>query len=963
MDHTTTQIIDGGDRPQFTPDAKGAAGVELLWARDGKGPPGPGGSGDVLLVTEDLFSRTFRARGPAGEPFLVEIQRDHLDSARLPRMWQPFSNEVIEAIWRRAATAAGAAAKVGLPWMGFMAYPTLVVCKEKAKIFNPPSPETGRADTLDDCRDDELLEKLRLPLWNDSIERLLYDPSAARTSARPRFYTASRRPPRDAEVPVGTWDDFVRELGRLVDPRATVDPTLGTLNERFPCLKCDQSMRCFPVPGMSPPGASALARQRLAAVAFHPFHAIAHREERMSYAEHVDLLGGATWQAFRSRNVSQWPHAGRRLARETLEHTAFARVAPVSPVDAVSAKLALFQAVVEAVQAYHRTHGQPHLGLSTTSIVSHSVFVGAEESHQVELRAGLRAARLEDVLDCPGGVPIWLPPPGAEAPYAHRDILRAIEPEPVDGVEPTDGFRFGWPQAVRVTIGRVWDDPAQGTVECEVNLAGGGLASISLEPNDLVCVTIDGPGWEEHALWCRADPERALQDIETMPLRAFATVLSSGNVMDLRGASTGRALFGSATCYRSYGAFYDIHALGILLLHTLLDNADHRIDDVARDVLPSLVSISKAVSAGGGEAEAWEQLIGVLESMVQAAPLDVYLSDANASFFPGEVSAAAQRVPGKLWAELLAIVVSCVTRTRGMALCESSRLETDAERFSAPIERLLKRVKTVRRSLPMPELRHAGAAPAQRPAAPGQAAVAAPAGPDPQEEIRRLKDELRSKAAHIQRLESELTSAIHAREDAERRPGRQAAPAVDDGARLAWFEVMDALAGATRGTYPAPRPGDPTLELVKTIVVDGLGTLSVLLSAVAELGGQEFANEQRDLSRVVRAALTKVSRDDPTAAEAVKSAIRDVRRTRSTLGGVIGLLVDAHGRSTRDGSANLMRTLEFAMRNELGLKGSQLRDLEGILGRIQANLGELVARLYDPVFQRHVQKGLAQGGR
>ena len=112
---------------------------------------------------------------------------------------------------------------------------------------------------------------------------------------------------------------------------------------------------------------------------------------------------------------------------------------------------------------------------------------------------------------------------------------------------------------------------------------------------------------------------------------------------------------------------------------------------------------------------------------------------------------------------------------------------------------------------------------------------------------------------------------------------------------------------------------------------------------------------------MVRQSLRRSARGDAEADHQIRQAIQQTQRVRTAVGSVISLLVEAHARTTREGTRHMLKTVEFALRKELGLKGSQLRELEGILARIQANVGELIARLYDPVFQRAVEKGLRRG--
>ena len=491
-----TEFLRASESAEFRSSPTDAAGADLLWAREGEAPR-PGSPGSLLPVGEDPLAIAYRARLGDGTVFLAEIQRDAVDPAAFPASWGPVTNAVLQGIWRRRTAAAATEVESGEGGgppvsLGLGERPGLVVCREKSALFPPPSPETARIGALDDCRDEAILLRAQLPSWQGSAARFLIDSVAAQSTSEPRFYTAAREVPRGA-TSVRTWDQYVRDLATLVDSRRAGDPRIEALRGRFACIGCDQVPKCYPVAVPGAPPAQFLALKRLAPVAFHPYRAVAEREEVARLDEHADILGGATWQAFRSRHATHWTQPAVRMRREALEREVFARVEAVDPLSAVTQKLALFEAVVEAVAKYHRRHGQPHLGLSPSTIVSHTLFPKKRgTTYEVSLRGTLRTASLADIAGSPPGDDVWLPPPGAEAPWAHSDIARAAEPwrtAPPDTANVHEGgFRYGRPTQVRVTAGRVWEE--EGVVECEVNVSGNGIPGVKLEPADLVRVTL-----------------------------------------------------------------------------------------------------------------------------------------------------------------------------------------------------------------------------------------------------------------------------------------------------------------------------------------------------------------------------------------------------------------------------------------------------------------------------------------
>jgi hypothetical protein len=88
-----------------------------------------------------------------------------------------------------------------------------------------------------------------------------------------------------------------------------------------------------------------------------------------------------------------------------------------------------------------------------------------------------------------------------------------------------------------------------------------------------------------------------------------------------------------------------------------------------------------------------------------------------------------------------------------------------------------------------------------------------------------------------------------------------------------------------------------------------------------------------------------------------------LRATRQSIGAAVGLLVEAHGRSTQAGTKKLLEELGAAARGEMELSAAQARALDEILARMNDGLGEIIARHYDPVFEEHVRASLSRSAR
>ncbi|MCE9637030.1 MAG: hypothetical protein K8T90_15100 [Planctomycetes bacterium] len=965
-----TEIVNDRRSAEFASSGFGPGAIDLVWGRDRTGAPAPGAPGDVLAVSEDAFSRTYRARRADGTTCLIEIQRDEVQPESFPAAWGGVHNTVLNAIWRRRAIAASVDAETtpdGRPCVGYEAFGPLIVCREKGVLFHAPSPSSGRLGTLADCVDAELLARLRLPDWATTRARFLYDVESVRTTSRPRFWTAMRELPRGAAADVGSWEAFAKELGGVVERAATGDPVASAQRGRFPCIGCDQVSKCFARAGAAASPQAPLASRRLAPVAMHPFRAVAAAEDVASFDEHCDILGGAPWPAFRTRHMQTWALPGRRLAREALESTVFGRAEAADRRTSLTSKLGLFEAVVAEVVKYHRTHGQPHLALGPTSVASLDLFAATPH---VVLRGGMRSAMIEDLFAPPPGPPIWLPPPDAVAPWAHADIVRVAEPvatAPPDGTGVHEGgFRFARPAPVQITVGRVWEDPATHAVECELSVVGLPLDSEGFETSDRVRITVTSRGWEGVALWCRPDTERI--EVGRSTFRAFPARLTSAQVLDLRTASGDHALFGSAAVFRTWGAWYDIHSLGMLLLRAVLENARQSMQTLVADVLPALTPFARAVRASDGRS-AFDELVRVVGTLCRTPPLDRALADVNVCFLPGETGDRGE-IPPAVWSEVLATIAACVVRGGAASFCADARLDPDRGRFCAPAEALLERVRRIRAALDAAP--RAGGSPSRQVSRPVTAAVppGAPArdtgpvrqevAPDPRDlRIRELERQLASSAARIERLDADGTALREqlAKAEAARRPA--AAAPVEEGP--VWRGICEAVAGSAMANVPSSGAGDPGYELVRTLLVEGLETLSGTMSAIAELGGQEFAAEQRNLQRMVRQAIAAAAQDDPRARQRVDEAILVLRSLRATLGGAVSALVEAHARSAQDGSRRLLATVEVGVKQELDLSAAQQRRLEDLMSRVRSGVAELVARLYDPVFQEHVRRNLASG--
>ncbi len=583
---------------------------------------------------------------------------------------------------------------------------------------------------------------------------------------------------------------------------------------------------------------------------------------------------------------------------------------------------------------------------------------------------------------------MWLPPPELRGPYAARDLLAAGRlPRELRGV-PSGEFSYGSSFPARMTVGRIWGGPAPEPTEFELQLAAEHLARVELHADDLVKLEIKSVGWESLVIWCRPDAERPVQ-AGSSAFRAQAAVLDSGQRRDLEAAAAGGALFAAATVNRTYGAWYDVHALSMLLLRLVLDNANQSFEDVVRDVLPALSAVARS-SRVRKAPDPWVAFVEGVGNAAATPPLDRFLASGNVCFFGSENGTAGEDVPADLWAELLAVALAGVSSGECVSFAPTTRLERDRAAFTAPVTNMLARIESLRARLPeqiaeppvvldmddaWADEDAAGAppavvldaldAPGATPAAGVPVAPLAPAAAvddgevvELRREVKRLKDALTGQAAKLARLESEREDVERVRAEVE---GRAVRDPRNDGAVAAWDALFTALAGTSSHGLPPPAPGDPAFELVRAVAADGLDTIAGLLTAAAELGGQEFAAQQSSVARRVRRALVG---GDPAKLRAAAGALDDARRQ---LGGLIAALVDAHAESTREGTRIALTTLQIGMQRELGLGRKEKAKLEKLIERMKDRVGDLCAKVYDPTFQKavrsHIRNAAGGGGK
>ncbi len=339
-----TCVLSESGTVEFSSVSDRANRVDLAWSRDGASAPGPGVGGALLVFRADALSRQLVARTEDGRRFLVEIPLDHVDPEAIPAVWGELRNTTLDEIWRNRAIAASSFERAPVS-LGLDLHPPLFICNEKGVIFHAPWPGDGAPGPLEVCDDADVLAVAGLAPYEHTHERFLHNPAASRVGAGGTLYSAASDAPSRRAGRVRSRDAFLIYLAS----RVTTTPGEGPRRADLPCAGCPESAHCYPPAGGAGAGRTALAPQRVDAVAFYPFRVLARPLDVLSFGEHADLLGGATWRPFRTRHVRLWDQPGRARAREDLQATTFADVGSTTPLAAFRRKVALFESVLRAV--------------------------------------------------------------------------------------------------------------------------------------------------------------------------------------------------------------------------------------------------------------------------------------------------------------------------------------------------------------------------------------------------------------------------------------------------------------------------------------------------------------------------------------------------------------------------------------------------------------------------------------
>ncbi len=434
--------------------------------------------------------------------------------------------------------------------------PPLLYWPQRRLFFHPPCPTCGTI--LRDCRDDRLLARHSLALFSASNIRYLHCPSCAQGKsgqgdASPESVLFYRILPteREEELHVGNearlYEAIVQSLDRMEEPSL---PLLAPRGDRLPIR-----------PGELKP-------EEILAFSFHDTRVLPFQFVPLTWRTFCHALGDMPWERLREEASASWEGA---LPEEDLldleqrvsspDRYLLAAARPeVWPLEVFRLKLGLFQQLCAAVQAFHEEFGRAHLALRprniTVALPATSCGLAGFWNFTVKLRTLSTGTRLHrDERE-----PSW---EHRHRPLgAHRDYLPAFASD--------DALRGVHPAEVRLKSVRKTDNGAH-----EVRLLlhpAPGISVRKFSAGDVFEITLSGPDLAEPVTIEAQQPVAVARN--GVELQSLPAVLS-GNEVNALQANLDRVLrHASFRCLPLYHIPCDLHALGMILLETLLGDAE-----------------------------------------------------------------------------------------------------------------------------------------------------------------------------------------------------------------------------------------------------------------------------------------------------------------------------------------------------------------------------------------------------
>ena len=569
--------------------------------------------------------------------------------------------------------------------------PPLLFCRSGRRLFTPPCPRCGRP--LSACRDEAVLLRARLPLWASSLERFLYCATCVEEEAESPFY-AFEAGETKGEAPVLSAAHLARQLGEALAGGAETEH----VRSAFPCPECVEAGAAFADAIASGRRPTPFWEGRWWPLAFYGSPCVVTGYGDVGLEDFADLLGGRP--ATPVAGEKPLPAGLALLAR--VRYPTASGGAPALPrpffegsaagLDAVEIfvlKLAAFRQVMEAVLAYYRLLGRPHLDLHPRHLLFDLARPGDGLplfwSFQARLHGLSSAARVESL---PGAGEVVVPPRNPAVPYAPPEVLE---------------FHLTPPRPAQVVLSDV-EEEAGRAGEKAWRFHGKLTDPYGIYPSprdhDWIFVTLDNDalGLGVWSLPCRRDP-RAKPDVQELAFISEPVALEAAAAQRLKKAVGARIPGVRYKVYADFSAPSDLYSLGLILLRLLVGNDGQD----ARALASAVDRVAKKLSASGETT-----LAGYLGGPGVAALLEkdpeVFGAFRKSNVFYQEIDRRDDRpnaIPDALWKRAILLALRLATRVEGFSLCEHAADYDDAhptaklEQVASEIERLQGELRTL----------------------------------------------------------------------------------------------------------------------------------------------------------------------------------------------------------------------------------------------------------------------------
>ena len=538
--------------------------------------------------------------------------------------------------------------------------PPLLFCPSGRRLFSPPCPRCG--GPLAACRDEAVLLRAKLPLWSSSLERFLYCARCVEEDAESPFYAfeAGAR----GEAPVLSAADLAQRLGEALAGGAEAEH----IRAAFPCPECVEAGARFADAIGSGARPAPFWEGRWWPLAFYGSPSIVTGFGDLGLEEFADLLGGRPVASV----AGEKPLPSGLALLSRVRYPAASGEAPPAArlffegssagfdaVEILALKLAAFRQVVEAVLAYYRVLGRPHLDLHPRHLLFDLARPGEGLplfwSFQARLHGLSSAARVQSL---PGAGDVVVPPRNPSVPYAPPEVLE---------------FNLTPPRPAQVVLSDLQEVAGRGG-ENTWRFHGKLTDPYGIYPtprdHDWVFVSLDNDALAlgVSSLPCRRDP-REKTDVQELAFISEPVALDPGAAARLKKAIGARIPGMRYKVYADFSAPSDLYSLGMILLRLLIGNDGQD----ARAIASAVDRVVKKLSAAGQST-----LAGYLGGGSGAAALlekdpEIFIAFKKSNVFYQDIDRRDDRpnaVPDALWKRSILLALRLATRVEGFSLCE-----------------------------------------------------------------------------------------------------------------------------------------------------------------------------------------------------------------------------------------------------------------------------------------------------